>query len=162
MRLLLLVAILSGASGAAHAQHALNARKHIVVRDLHGKRHVLAQYVKSETLLHVWGTWCSECLDVYPQYNRLADSLSRDSISVVNVAIEINGFAHWKKVTTRVGTGMQFYYDSEHAADKSGYLGLPWIKSIPAYIAIDPSGVVKGEWYELPTARTVELAIRPK
>jgi hypothetical protein len=99
-------------------------------------------------------------MEAFPAYNRLAQSLADDSLNVVNVAIEMNGVKHWKRVMHRVGTGVQLYVDGRTNEDSVGYLHVGWIQSFPAYLLIDSNGDVIEAWYTLPTRDQVQSAFR--
>ena len=94
--ILALAAVLATTLSASHAAAAASVlapmnrepAPPLVLKDIHGAAHDLAQYRGKVVLINFWATWCEPCRQEMPSMQRLRDKLSGKSFVVlaVNVA----------------------------------------------------------------------------
>jgi len=59
----------------------------LVLQDLHGRTHRLADYRGKVVLVNFWATWCEPCRDEMPSIERLRQSLAGKPFEVLAVNI---------------------------------------------------------------------------
>ncbi|MGH8678285.1 MAG: TlpA family protein disulfide reductase [Burkholderiales bacterium] len=57
----------------------------LVLKDLDGKRHDLAQYRGKLVLMNFWATWCAPCLKEMPALQRLGEKLAKERFVLLTV-----------------------------------------------------------------------------
>ena len=90
MRPVVVLAALAFAAAAGAAElkpWTGGATPPLVLQDLHGRTHRLADYRGKVVLVNFWATWCEPCRDEMPSIERLRQSLAGKPFEVLAVNI---------------------------------------------------------------------------
>jgi thiol-disulfide isomerase/thioredoxin len=119
----------------------------------------LSQFKHKLILLHYWGTWCGPCLQTLSATEEMERRFESDtSIVCINIALEHNGFDHWKKfiAANHLG-GIELYAEDDVLRDRSRPTGFQWVQWFPSYILLDRQGRLISADETRPTPRLEEL-----
>ena len=91
--------------------------------------------------IDVWATWCGPCIKEIPYLKELEHKFRDKDIQFVSISIDkLKDKEKWKNmVIEKQLTGVQLLADNDWNSDfVKGYM----IKGIPAFILIDPNGII--------------------
>jgi len=77
-----------------------------VLKDMSGKKHVLAQYKGKWVFVNYWATWCPPCLEEVPDLVALYDSRKNKDVEVIGVVFD---YENVKEVTDYVDDMLMSY-----------------------------------------------------
>ncbi len=107
------------------------------------------------TVLHFWGTWCPQCLQVFPEFAKMANELQDQvGVQVLSVASSKGPEYDMQKLTTEIrdylkdqGVEMPTYADPAGLTRGQAALLMPDASlAYPCTFVIDKDGVVRGTW----------------
>jgi len=127
----------------------------LVLPDLHGRTHRLADYRGKVVLVNFWATWCAPCLEEMPSIERLRQSLAGKPFEVLAVNIgEPPG--RIERFLEKMPLGFPMLLDRDTGAAKA------WkARVVPATFLVGPDGRIRyvryGEldWSSEPVRKTV-------
>ncbi len=146
----------SAAAGAAELKPWTGgATPPLVLPDLHGRTHRLADYRGKVVLVNFWATWCAPCLEEMPSIERLRQSLAGQPFEVLAVNIgEPPG--RIERFLEKMPLGFPMLLDRDTGAAKA------WkARVVPATFLVGPDGRIRyvryGEldWSSEPVRKTV-------
>jgi thiol-disulfide isomerase/thioredoxin len=118
-----------------------NATPVLVLEDLAGRRHSLADYRGQVVLINFWASWCHPCLQEIPDLIRLAETLKDRSFTLlaVNVGESKNGLPGF---TRKMAEHMVMLLDpGSEAFERWEGMGLP------SSFVLDGTGHIRYEAY---------------
>ena len=132
---LALVATTAGAAGTMKPWSG-GATPPLVLRDLQGKEHTLADYRGKVVVLNFWATWCDPCREEMPAMQRLQDKLA-GKLAVLAVSYG-EGPPRIKDFLSRVPVRFTVLLDRDTAAATA------WkVKVLPTTLVIDPDQKIR-------------------
>jgi cytochrome c biogenesis protein CcmG, thiol:disulfide interchange protein DsbE len=162
-RLLILASLLLGLPGASDAAQEVplvswtgGPVPALVLSDMDGRVHKLAEYRGKALVVNFWATWCAPCRDELPSLERLRDALHGKPFEVL--AVNVNeGESRVKRFLNEVPLRLPVLLDRDGEAQRA------WkVRGLPATFLLDREGVIRfwylGEldWAQPAILRTVE------
>ncbi|MGD2137774.1 MAG: TlpA disulfide reductase family protein [Gammaproteobacteria bacterium] len=113
----------------------------LVLDDMHGRPHTLADYRGNVVLVNFWAGWCFPCVQEIPQMLRLAESLAEQPfiILAVNVGEEKRRLPGFVKSMDKF---MVILMDTDSTAFKE-WKGI----GLPSTFVVDTTGQIRYEAY---------------
>jgi thiol-disulfide isomerase/thioredoxin len=124
------------AAGGTMRPWAGGATPPLVLRDLGGKEHKLADYKGKVVVLNFWATWCDPCREEMPAMQRLQDKLAG---KLVVLAVDYGeGPPRIKDFLSKVPVRFTVLLDRDTSAATA------WkVKVLPTTLVIDPEQKVR-------------------
>ena len=127
----------------------------LVLQDLHGRTHRLADYRGKVVLVNFWATWCEPCREEMPSIERLRQSLAGEPFEVLAVNIG-EPLGRIERFLEKMPLGFPVLLDRDSGAAKA------WkARVVPATFLVGPDGRIRyvhyGEldWSSEPVRRRV-------
>jgi thiol-disulfide isomerase/thioredoxin len=127
----------------------------LVLQDLHGRTHRLADYRGKVVLVNFWATWCEPCLAEMPSIDRLRQSLAGQPFEVLAVNLG-EPLGRIERFLEKMPLGFPMLRDRDTAAAKA------WkARVVPASFLVGSDGRIRyvhyGEldWSSEPVRKTV-------
>jgi len=131
------------------AAHAADLREYtedkptppLVLEDMHGEPHALADYQGKVVLVNFWAGWCHPCIQEIPELIRLAEILADQPFAILAVNVgesrrKLPGFVN------RMDEHMAILLDTESEAFRD-WEGI----GLPSTFVLDGSGRIRYEAY---------------
>ncbi len=140
MRQLVVLAALAFAAAAGAAElkpWTGGATPPLVLQDLNGRTHRLADYRGKVVLVNFWATWCEPCREEMPSIERLRQSLAGTPFEVLAVNIgEPRG--RIERFLEKMPLGFPVLLDRDSSAAKA------WkARVVPATFLVGPDGRIR-------------------
>ena len=158
MRPLLVLAAVAFAAAAGAAElkpWTGGATPALVLQDLHGRTHRLADYRGKVVLVNFWATWCEPCRDEMPSIERLRQSLAGRPFEVLAVNLG-EPLGRIERFLERMPLNFPMLLDRDTGVAKA------WkARVIPATFLVGPDGRIRyvhyGEldWSSAPVRKRV-------
>ena len=140
MRPLFILAALACAAAAGAAELKAwtgGATPPLVLQDLHGRTHRLADYRGKVVLVNFWATWCEPCRDEMPSIERLRKSLAGQPFEVLAVNIG-EPLGRIERFLERMPLGFPMLLDRDTGVAKA------WkARMVPASYLVGPDGRIR-------------------
>ncbi len=140
MRPLVVLATLAFAAAAGAAElkpWTGGATPPLVLQDLHGRMHRLADYRGKVVLVNFWATWCEPCRDEMPSIERLRQSLAGKPFEVLAVNIG-EPLGRIERFLEKMPLGFPMLLDRDTAAAKA------WkARVVPATFLVGADGRIR-------------------
>ena len=140
MRQLVVLAALAFAAAAGAAElkpWTGGATPPLVLQDLHGRTHRLADYRGKVVLVNFWATWCEPCRDEMPSIERLRQSLAGKPFEVLAVNIG-EPLGRIERFLEKMPLGFPVLLDRDSGAAKA------WkARVVPATFLVGPDGRIR-------------------
>ena len=140
MRPLFILAALAFAAAAGAAELKAwtgGATPPLVLQDLHGRTHRLADYRGKVVLVNFWATWCEPCRDEMPSIERLRQSLAGQPFEVLAVNIG-EPLGRIERFLERMPLGFPMLLDRDTGVAKA------WkARVVPASYLVGPDGRIR-------------------
>ncbi len=129
---------LAAAAGAAELKPWTGgATPPLVLQDLHGRTHRLADYRGKVVLVNFWATWCEPCREEMPSIERLRQSLAGKPFEVLAVNIG-EPLGRIERFLERMPLGFPMLLDRDTGAAKA------WkARVVPATFLVGPDGRIR-------------------
>jgi thiol-disulfide isomerase/thioredoxin len=109
----------------------------LVLQDLHGRTHRLADYRGKVVLVNFWATWCEPCRDEMPSIERLRQSLAGKPFEVLAVNIG-EPLGRIERFLEKMPLGFPMLLDRDTGAAKA------WkARVVPATFLVGPDGRIR-------------------
>ncbi len=109
----------------------------LVLKDLDGKRHNLAQYRGKVVLVNFWATWCAPCIKEMPALQRLGEKLAKERFVLLTVNFG-EGEDRVKPFAEKIGIRATVLLDSEMNVTKA------WVeRGLPTTYVIDAQQTIR-------------------
>jgi thiol-disulfide isomerase/thioredoxin len=109
----------------------------LVLQDLHGRTHRLADYRGKVVLVNFWATWCEPCLAEMPSIERLRRSLAGQPFEVLAVNLG-EPLGRIERFLEKVPLGFPMLLDRDTGAAKA------WkARVVPASFLVGPDGRIR-------------------
>jgi len=109
----------------------------LVLQDLHGRTHRLADYRGKVVLVNFWATWCEPCRDEMPSIERLRQSLAGQPFEVLAVNIG-EPLGRIERFLERMPLGFPMLLDRDTGVAKA------WkARVVPATFLVGPAGRIR-------------------
>jgi thiol-disulfide isomerase/thioredoxin len=137
---LLAVLAAPGLAGAVHAGELRpwtgGATPALVLKDIQGREHRLADYRGKVVLVNFWATWCEPCREEMPSLERLRQRLGG---SLVVLAVDYGeGEARVGEFLARVPVGFPVLLDRDMAVSRA------WkARALPTTFVVDSAGTIR-------------------
>jgi len=126
------------AAGAAELKPWTGGKTpHLVLKDLQGATHELADYRGKAVLINFWATWCEPCRDEMPAIQRLKNRLAGKPFAVlaVNLAESENKVADYLR---------RYPVDLTVLLDRNSEMMREWkVRMLPASFLLAPDGSIR-------------------
>jgi len=140
VRPLFILAALACAAAAGAAELKAwtgGATPPLVLQDLHGRTHRLADYRGKVVLVNFWATWCEPCRDEMPSIERLRQSLAGQPFEVLAVNIG-EPLGRIERFLERMPLGFPMLLDRDTGVAKA------WkARVVPASYLVGPDGRIR-------------------
>jgi len=140
VRPLLVLAALTFAAAAGAAElkpWTGGATPPLVLQDLHGRTHRLADYRGKVVLVNFWATWCEPCRDEMPSIERLRQSLAGQPFEVLAVNIG-EPLGRIERFLEKMPLGFPMLLDRDTGVAKA------WkARVVPATFLVGPDGRIR-------------------
>jgi thiol-disulfide isomerase/thioredoxin len=140
VRQLVVLAALAFAAAAGAAELKAwtgSATPPLVLQDLHGRTHRLADYRGKVVLVNFWATWCEPCRDEMPSIERLRQSLAGKPFEVLAVNIG-EPLGRIERFLEKMPLGFPVLLDRDSGAAKA------WkARVVPATFLVGPDGRIR-------------------
>jgi len=140
VRPLFILAALACAAAAGAAELKAwtgGATPPLVLQDLHGRTHRLADYRGKVVLVNFWATWCEPCRDEMPSIERLRKSLAGQPFEVLAVNIG-EPLGRIERFLERMPLGFPMLLDRDTGVAKA------WkARVVPASYLVGPDGRIR-------------------
>lgn len=140
MRQLVVLAALAFAAAAGAAELKAwtgGATPPLVLQDLNGRTHRLADYRGKVVLVNFWATWCEPCRDEMPSIERLRQSLAGKPFEVLAVNIG-EPLGRIERFLEKMPLGFPVLLDRDSGAAKA------WkARVVPATFLVGPDGRIR-------------------
>ena len=140
MRPLLVLAALTFAAAAGAAElkpWTGGATPPLVLQDLYGRTHRLADYRGKVVLVNFWATWCEPCRDEMPSIERLRQSLAGQPFEVLAVNIG-EPLGRIERFLEKMPLGFPMLLDRDTGVAKA------WkARVVPATFLVGPDGRIR-------------------
>jgi len=140
VRPLFILAALACAAAAGAAELKAwtgGATPPLVLQDLHGRTHRLADYRGKVVLVNFWATWCEPCRDEMPSIERLRKSLAGQPFEVLAVNIG-EPLGRIERFLERMPLGFPMLLDRDTGVAKA------WkARMVPASYLVGPDGRIR-------------------
>jgi thiol-disulfide isomerase/thioredoxin len=137
--LLVLAAVaFAAAAGAAELKAWTgSATPPLVLQDLHGRTHRLADYRGKVVLVNFWATWCEPCREEMPSIERLRQSLAGKPFEVLAVNIG-EPLGRIERFLEKMPLGFPMLLDRDTGVAKA------WkARVVPATFLVGPDGRIR-------------------
>ena len=109
----------------------------LVLKDLQGKSHDLAQYRGRVVVLNFWATWCAPCVKEMPALARLEQQLAAERFALLTVNFG-EGEKRVQPFVDKLGVKFAVLLDRDMAATRA------WVdKGLPTTYVIGPDGTIR-------------------
>jgi thiol-disulfide isomerase/thioredoxin len=109
----------------------------LVLQDLHGRTHRLADYRGKVVLVNFWATWCEPCREEMPSIERLRQSLAGKPFEVLAVNIG-EPLGRIERFLEKMPLGFPVLLDRDSGAAKA------WkARVVPATFLVGPDGRIR-------------------
>jgi thiol-disulfide isomerase/thioredoxin len=109
----------------------------LVLQDLHGRTHRLADYRGKVVLVNFWATWCEPCRDEMPSIERLRQFLAGKPFEVLAVNIG-EPLGRIERFLEKMPLGFPVLLDRDSGAAKA------WkARVVPATFLVGPDGRIR-------------------
>ncbi len=115
-----------------------------VVETLKGKDVFLKDFENKLLILDFWASWCTPCLKIMPELEKLYEQFGEEGLAVIGVSID-EGKDSKKKINKflkKVDVSYPIFWDAKNAP--------AWyqlnVKAIPALFLIDENGQIVAQW----------------
>jgi thiol-disulfide isomerase/thioredoxin len=140
VRQLVVLAALAFAAAAGAAELKAwtgGATPPLVLQDLNGRTHRLADYRGKVVLVNFWATWCEPCRDEMPSIERLRQSLAGKPFEVLAVNIG-EPLGRIERFLEKMPLGFPVLLDRDSGAAKA------WkARVVPATFLVGPDGRIR-------------------
>ena len=140
MRPFVVLAALAFAAAAGAAELKAwtgGATPPLVLQDLHGRTHRLADYRGKVVLVNFWATWCEPCREEMPSIERLRQSLAGKPFEVLAVNIG-EPLGRIERFLERMPLGFPMLLDRDTGVAKA------WkARVVPATFLVGPDGRIR-------------------
>ena len=140
MRPVVVLAALAFAAAAGAAElkpWTGGATPPLVLQDLHGRTHRLADYRGKVVLVNFWATWCEPCREEMPSIERLRQSLAGKPFEVLAVNIG-EPLGRIERFLEKMPLGFPMLLDRDTGAAKA------WkARVVPATFLVGPDGRIR-------------------
>ena len=133
----------------------------LVLQDLDGRPHRLADYRGKVVLINFWATWCAPCLAEMPSISKLRASLAGQPFAVLAVNLA-EPESRIRRFMEQVPLDFPVLLDRDTAAAKA------WkARILPASFVVDPDGRIRysvlGEidWTEARVRKAIQALLPP-
>jgi thiol-disulfide isomerase/thioredoxin len=130
--------VLAAGAGAAELKAwAGGATPPLVLQDLRGRTHQLADYRGKVVLVNFWATWCEPCLAEMPSIERLRKSFAGQPFEVLAVNLG-EPLGRVERFLERVPLGFPILLDRASGAARA------WkVRVVPASFLVGPDGRIR-------------------
>jgi len=150
--LILLIGGIAAAAALLERRQGLDLHSTLVPGDpipaytaesLDGAQVSIADYQGRVVLLNFWATWCSSCMDQFPEMQRLKDELGERGLEIVSVNLDKQDRDGVQELWDRRGYGWRNLFDDPaHVEDVFG-----WGERYPKTVLVNRDGTV-GVWWQ--------------
>jgi len=130
--------VFAAAAGAAELKAWTGgATPPLVLQDLHGRTHRLADYRGKVVLVNFWATWCEPCRDEMPSIERLRQSLAGQPFEVLAVNLG-EPLGRIERFLEKMPLGFPMLLDRDTGVAKA------WkARVVPATFLVGPDGRIR-------------------
>lgn len=115
-----------------------------VVETLEGKDVSLKDFEKKLVILDFWASWCTPCLEIMPELQKLYEQYGDKGLAVMGVSID-EGKDSMKKINKflkKVDISYPVFWDAKNSPAWYQFN----VKAIPALFLIDENGQIVAQW----------------
>jgi tetratricopeptide (TPR) repeat protein len=105
----------------------------------------LAAFRGRIVLLDFWATWCKPCEEAIPDIERLAHTFPEDQLVILSISVD-DVESDWRKYVIRRKMNWPQCRDQQYRIYESMRLRPAGQYSVPAYVLLNPDGVVLGRF----------------
>jgi thiol-disulfide isomerase/thioredoxin len=109
----------------------------LVLKDLEGREHRLADYKGKVVVLNFWATWCEPCRDEMPAFNRLKARMSHAPFAIIGINMA-EGEPRINEFLKQVPVDFSILLDRDGAVSKA------WrVRLLPYTVVLGPDARIR-------------------